>query len=325
MNFSKPKSNLLNTFLCSAFFSICTIQGVEYVNNPSITNVNPSVQSIADSIIIIIDADGHKICTSQIKLPSGEIAYFGFEPIINEERSRFWRYYTNFTTDFCNERGLFTVFFRKYRHVSDSEELKKSTEQLCEPYFNSNSSYKKEICNLLKKIEKDKYPMMTEAMYGIASGCIGFHDSYSSTNYVGYISKKPITGFFSFPITHPEYPDYPAYMDAYDNLIMVISSFCSKEDRLEFEHRGIFRNPTSMLRKDYRGVGVLLHSFCAYARSIAFPEVEIMRVNPDANDKMRDLLIAQFPDVEIRERYYFITVKSLREAFQRAFIKSIEK
>lgn len=272
--------------------------------------------------LTVLDVEEHKIYTSEMKLLSGEIAYFGFEPIFDSKRSEGWADYVKKTSVLCSNRGFFRIFF--YTEDSSDSQLEMD-KKFFDEFFSSNTTHKEEIWRLLTKIKKDKYEIMEKAMNGIDSGCIGFCSSYGEGNYVGYISKKPITGFASFPKSSSGWNDLEAYTNAYDNIVMVISSYTNKIDNSNFEHRGIFRNPLSMLRKDYQGVGVLLHAFSAYARSMAFPEVKVMFVSPDGNKKMRELLIEQFPDAECKFYTYFVTVDFLKKHFMMHFEKDMSK
>lgn len=104
---------------------------------------------------------------------------------------------------------------------------------------------------------------------------------------------------------------------------MIASSYSSHKPEL-FSHRGIFRNLISMLRKDYQGIGLLIHAFAASARSELFPEVKIMSVSPDGNRLMAQLLEDNFKGEEIKkdEHGYDIAVEALKKKFLAADIIS---
>lgn len=236
----------------------------------------------------IINVDGHRIYTAEIKLKSGEIAYFAMEPIINEDRSNKWSDYADRTSSLVAIRSyLYATFIRP-------ELFEKITN-----IFPNTHIHEAEIRNLITNfIKTGPNEKMANAMYGIEGGILGMHSSIGS--YITYISKEPATGFFPFPEQAPEEKDFDAYIDAYDNLIMSVSSYhtLDKGAEDEYQHRGIFRNPISMLRKDYQGLGILIHAFTGLAWSIEFPEKKYMTVNPDGNEYMRFLLENNFTEAE---------------------------
>ena len=59
----------------------------------------------------IINVDGYRIYTAEIRLESGEIAYFAMEPIINKDRADKLQDYANLTKDLTTQRSyLYSVF-----------------------------------------------------------------------------------------------------------------------------------------------------------------------------------------------------------------------
>lgn len=252
------------------------------------SNAMEKIPSEKPSNLKIVDVDGHRIYTAEIKLKSGEIAYFAMEPIINEDRSNKWRAYGNVTSTLTQMRSyLYATFIRP-------ELFEKITS-----IFPNTHVHEAEVRNLITNfIKTGPNEKMANAMYGIEGGIRGMHSSIGT--YITYISKEPVTGFFPFPEQAPEEKDFDAYIDAYDNLIMSVSSYhtLDKGAEDEYQHRGIFRNPISMLRKDYQGLGILIHAFTGLAWSIEFPEKKYMTVNPDGNEYMRFLLENNFTEAE---------------------------
>ena len=158
------------------------------------------------------------------------------------------------------------------------------------------TEHKQEVLELITNLIKTKNPKnIAESISGIYSGCQGMH--YSINDYITYISKTPVTGFFLLPDQAPEEKDFDAYINAYDNLIMSVSSFHDLEKNT-YQHRGIFRNPISMIRRDYQGLGILIHAFTGLAWSVKSPNVKYMIVNPDGNYYMRSLLEKIFNEEE---------------------------
>lgn len=242
-----------------------------------------------DSPLTVLTIDGHKIYTAAVQLRSGEIAYFGFEPIIDKDRSKKWGAYRDLTYVLTELRSVLSAIFARSDVLYDQPEL---FEIWLGKVFPSTANHRQEVSNLLKRVPREKSEVMHQAINAINSGCLGFHHNVGT--YIAYISKEPITGFFPFPDVPPEARDLDAYIDIYDDLLMAISSFENPNNMEKFQHRGIFRNPMSMLRKDYQGVGLLIHAFAAYARSEAFPELKFMFVDPDGNTKMRQMILSDF-------------------------------
>ena len=229
----------------------------------------------------------HEIFTSSMTLKSGEIAYFGFEPIIDEDRSKKWRTYSDFADLLSKDnRGMLSVFSIFVERNEQLEQVQESAPQ--------------EVIPLLKSLQQPK--KFREALRGVCSGITGMHKGIG--DYVTYVSKKPITGFF--PFAEPGSPEKVAIKDwiqhhinHYDDLVMSVSSFNLDDMPKVYEHRGIFRNPMSMLRGDYKGLGMYIHAFTGVARSLQNPSLEYMTVNPDANVLMRTLLLKAFSADEL--------------------------
>ena len=215
-------------------------------------SLSPSSSSSSSSPIAEISVDGQKIYTSFLKLRSGEIAYFGFEPIYNTERSKGWRDYCNSTTHHTRPtRGCFPL-------ACHSAEL---FQQITKTFF-KDVSLADEFSTLVKNIPDSKKQAMENAL-GQCGNVSFMHTGIG--DYIVYISKKTILGLYPFP--KDEIPDQrlDQYIKAYDHIVMSVSAFgdrlCINKTDKYYEHRGISRNPMSMLRKDYQGVGLLLHAF----------------------------------------------------------------
>ena len=135
-------------------------------------------------------------------------------------------------------------------------------------------------------VSEDKTKQMNGAMKGISSGAIGMNTNVG--DWVTYVSSAPITGFCDLPISPNKYPSFDEYIGLYLHMIMSISSFDGRAaGRIKgYEHRGIFRNPLSMLRGDFRGLGLLIHGFTAQARLAMDPNYLFMQVNTDGNSVM---------------------------------------
>ncbi len=228
-----------------------------------------------------ISSGEYKIYTAPIKLTTGQMAYFGCEPIVDEDRSHRWRAY---------ERG-----------TSVCLSLQGSVEGYDLPltfFFPLTQKYQQELTELILNSNTEK---MSRAFSGISSGCSGMQCHIGA--YISYVCKQPITGFFELPedsgySAGNESYNLDGYVDNYNNLLMSVSSYdlnpSQEEAGITYEHRGIFRNPISMLRKDYPGLAILLHSFTGVVWRTKSPKIEKMIVNPNGNFVMRSMLIKHF-------------------------------
>ena len=69
------------------------------------------------------------------------------------------------------------------------------------------------------------------------------------------------------------------YFRRYRDILMCVGSQFSS-NRKSFENRGIFRNPYSMIQKDYLGISMLVHGFTGAVVQKFFPERKEMVVRP---------------------------------------------
>ncbi len=60
-----------------------------------------------------------------------------------------------------------------------------------------------------------------------------------------------------------------------------------------------------MLRADYKGLALLIHSFTAAVWQKAYPEINFMTVQPDGNDVMRNILLNEFKAGELGLSKYY--------------------
>lgn len=247
-------------------------------------------ERLAQDGIHVIKDHGSDIFTTIRRLPSGETAYFGVEPIENPERSQAWDRYTGIVKYLGQDaRGPFRI-------APLSQEFLEAV--LRESWFfeDSEEARKEEFRELIERIPGHKKDQMMEAFRGCASGAEGMHTGIG--DFVAYVSKNPITGLCPLPgeDTHCSTADD---FQRYDHIVMSVSLFGNRQcpngtDRCH-EHRGIFRNPWSVLRKDYPGIGLLLHGFAATVESHR-GDSTYMRVNPDANRLMADMLLDAFDE-----------------------------
>jgi hypothetical protein len=249
--------------------------------------------------------DGQVIYTAMKILPSGEKAYFSCEPIYNKERQEIWSQYARDTDTFCNSnRGVFpgSMVFSKRGRLSD----------VLGEFLPEGAKHRGEFQSLVDGVEFDKKDTMKDSLRGIASGAIGMHCSVDT--FISYVSDEPITGFLS-PLSPADTKgDLDAYIESYSHLRMSISSFNSGDSRV-YEHRGIFRNPMSMLRKDYRGMPLKFPAFTASARLKVSSDYKYMRVNTDGNSYMEALLLKSFGATELYPNYLDCGLEQFSEKF----------
>ena len=262
-----------------------------------------SLEENKQKIIKKIVVEGQHIYTSQIKLPDGNIAYFGSELIYNEERSNSWNNFRHHTSQLtqATRRG---VIGSAVARLGDGKTSIETVEQWFNNCFPKNDigehNHKEEfIRNFRKYIAKGK--TSPGPFDGIASGCIGLHTSLGDR--INYVSRTPITGLFNFPSKKLDWMSIQDYMEHYGDIVMVVSSFPYSEDNNDtYEHRGIFRNPLSMLRGDYKGLALPLHSFAARTWVLEHPFTKLMYVRTDGNVHMYELLLKNFDDAEIIDK-----------------------
>jgi len=228
-----------------------------------------------------IKVDDATIYSASVQLKSGEIVHFGCEPIISKERSSQWATYADWADHLSKDpRGYLNtaLTFISQGQTSFLQDKMPS-----------------EVLDLLKNVADPKKLQAT--LSGVCSGTAGMHKSVGT--WITYVSKKEITGFFPFKklvkLTEVESNNVVEhFVTYYDDLIMSVSSFNHTNEIRFYEHRGIFRNPISILRKDYRGLGLLIHIFTGVARSLNDPNLVHMTVRPNSNEYMRKLLLANF-------------------------------
>jgi len=228
--------------------------------------------------IKIIHSEGQKFYTTSVKLRTGEVAYFACEPIFNQDRSDWWSKYRNFTASLVSSDmgNLSFACAKKLRNTALSL------------LFGETQKYKGEVEDLILNLNDSE--KMRQSLCGIASGCIGMSKEIGS--YISYISKKPIEGFCNLPAPDIKL-NFDQYIENYQHIVMSVSSYGDpkESDGESYNHRGIFRNPISMLRGDYPGISMILHGFTGLVWSIKSPNIKRMGIAPDLNGVMRKMIL----------------------------------
>jgi len=99
------------------------------------------------------------------------------------------------------------------------------------------------------------------------------HESYAI-----YASKNPDFSIKNIPLSHTGAVNLNDFIHHYDDLIMSVGSDFSSSD--DYENRGIFRNPLSIIDNKHKGISMILHGFTAAVAQKFFPEKKYMRVRP---------------------------------------------
>ena len=252
--------------------------------------------------IKVIPIEDQRIYVANVLLPSGEVAYYASEPIFNEDRKEKWQAYANATGSLVGYRGILRAGIFTARE--EGMECFRS-ELFTLNCFPSNGTHQEKFFKFFDPYisslsqRKSSGERVCAPFEGIASGVTGMNCSIGTR--INYISKKPVRGLFNFPNQSPQLHNLEDYMSAYDDIVMSVSTFPAEgvDGDNFYEHRGIFRNPLSMLRQDYKDLGLSIHAFSARAWHMENPEEKIMAVNPDANFVMREILLKEFKDYEL--------------------------
>jgi hypothetical protein len=266
--------------------------------------------------IRVIPIEDQRIYVADVLLPSGEIAYYASEPIPNEDREEKWRMYASATHYLIGHRGI----LRDGITLAKRNGVEWFRSQLLDSnYLPPNSPYEEKFFEFFDPYisslsQKESSEVRVSAPFeGIGSGVVGMHCGISTR--INYISKKPVKGLFNFPDQNPELLNLKDYMSAYDDIIMSVSTFHTMgvDGDTFYQHRGIFRNPLSMLRRDYKGLGLSIHAFSARAWHLENPQEEIMMVDPDGNVVMKEILLKEFRDDELSSSDHPTSDEKLRQ------------
>lgn len=295
--------NVIFALLCPALLTPCSFRtmGLEHSAQIERKTIEP------------ISIENQTIYTANMVLPSGEVAYFASEPIFDEDRACGWRTYRQATDDLVNNCGILRSGII-IAHENLGEFHSGISRLNC---FSPDSQYKDQFFKLfdsyILSLGKRNLSEVETPFKGIASGICGMRNSIGCR--INYISKKPVVSLFNFPNQPPRHQNLDDYMSAYDDLVMSVSTFHHKDkmDGDSYEHRGIFRNPLSMLRRDYKGLALSLHAFSACAWHSENPQVKFMIVEPDSNAVMRKLLLKEFGYDELSSSDHPTSDEELRQ------------
>ena len=230
----------------------------------------------------------HEIYVGAGFTQAGEPIYFAMEKI-TDKNYQTWIDYKDFAYELTDQRG-------PLRGLSVFSNL--NHDQFKEKYKEHYSDY---LYELAKTIEPKKKKISMLIFY-IPSGILGFNDILKRSNaskdvYVVYISKNPITGIFTpkIPLSKEAFREMSisdkirSFDEAYDDIIMSVgieNPFFHEDKKLDpgiresVEHRGIFRNPLSAVRDDYKGISLLIHGFAGAVEFSYFQDKHYMMVLP---------------------------------------------
>jgi len=133
----------------------------------------------------------------------------------------------------------------------------------------------KEQAILQKLKTKGKIVTLLE---GNSAGFGAFYDGYDKDNlrYVVYITKN---SQHDIQNVKPGSRTLKNYIESYEDILISMGSNFSYEE-LEFENRGIARNPYWVLKDKYAGFSMLLHGFTSMVAARFFPQKQSMVAHP---------------------------------------------
>jgi hypothetical protein len=144
---------------------------------------------------------------------------------------------------------------------------------------------------LLNTDKKSEQKM--EGVSNIGGGITGLTIKTGENRYIAYVSKKPFVGKFPFP-NDPKFKNIMNFNELYGDLLMCVG-VNSYRGKSYYENRGIFRNPTSMINNDFKGISLHLHSMTGaviHSFKEDFGQKEHMRVR--ALPEMHEILRKNF-------------------------------
>lgn len=236
-----------------------------------------------------------EVFISKVELKTGDIIYIAMEELAFNYQITGWDCYKWTTLNYTR------ADIRSKPEIIDISKIFSESE---------TKTHLAEIKPLIENLsQKD-----IKALIGISSGAQGFEPKKG--RYVTYVSRKPVVGLFPFPkqLADLRYCsnwnknyDFDNFIKNYNDIVISVGSYLNGEEYSELDsktplyytHRGIFRNIVSMLKKDYKGLAMLIHSFTAYSWKKKFSSIEFMQVNPDNNELMRSMLLNEFSKKEL--------------------------
>lgn len=235
--------------------------------------------------IQILDSIYHTVATNQ----KGDKLYLAMEPL-SEDRDK-WDLYRNFTTLLINGGTAFETIGSLgelatciNNNTIDEFKLKYKDSRF---WFDETSEQLEgtsvvEFNGLAQKLKNfnshEQLKSTCHALNGI---------NIRTQTHIVYASKKPINGSINFHSNSKQ--GWGRYVELYDDLIMCVGVNITNIA----ENRGIFRNPISIINKDFSNISLLIHSFTCKVIREYFPEVQMFKIRP--LKKMAEILYNTLP------------------------------
>lgn len=242
--------------------------------NLSIILMAQTLVAVDVEMLLSLTRVNETLWTAKSKAASGEDIYLGFE-LVDESNRENWRRFGQQTEKKTHKnRASFSV------HAVFSDPKSGRDDGNSDPMYTglSNAEYAIFLHDLCTKkmYEKSKLEVFDD-IYSAANG-FNLRDRQTvkgvvieNTTFVAYISKEPIKDKFVFPEDDEKEPRFMSikdYNEAYKNLVMAMQVNDTQGDT--YEHLSIFRNPTSYIEGNYKGISDRLHVFTCMVMSKYF-------------------------------------------------------
>lgn len=218
---------------------------------------------------------------------SGEKFYLRMERV-DDSNYPFWSSYLSATNKFCNSGKSLLGYLMNHIWVVDEIDGKKQF-----VYDNHRGvpdmvgMDAEEFQQLIDALGRGGYYKGGErkrrnALRQIDSGSKHLNINPSGSNYVIFASRcreLSTTDLASERDANAHKISLKDYFRQYRDILMCVGSQFSSDGK-SFENRGIFRNPYSMIQKDYLGISMVLHVFTGAVVQKFFPERTKMVVRP---------------------------------------------
>lgn len=219
----------------------------------------------------------------------GEPIYFGME-LLDKTNSHKWYRYLSDTKEMVKHGE---DNFRSDDSLRDAIEKLSQGSASSDPQSHGFTEQEQQefIGTLIKNGYAKHADKKLYVFAGICDGIGGFqYRPDDGRRYVAYVSKKPVVGKYPFFGQSADGHYLAAdgsyhririkeYIDVYADLVMCVGVHDIPHS-LKYHIRGIFKNPISLIRNDYKGAAIPLQAFTAVAALQFFEGKRFMSVAP---------------------------------------------
>ncbi len=218
---------------------------------------------------------------------SGEKFYLRIERV-NDSNYPFWSSYLSATNKFCNSgKSVLGYLMNRIRLIDEVDGKKQFVYGDHEGVPDMVGMDANELQQLIDALGRGGYYKGGErrrrnALLQIDSGSCHLITAPAEGNYVTFASRCreiSTTDLASERDANVSDMSLKDYFRQYRDILMCVGSQLSSDGK-SFENRGIFRNPYSMIQKDYLGISMVLHGFTGAVVQKFFPERTKMVVRP---------------------------------------------